>query len=129
MWRVIKLGGVTRSEERKMASSMDLRLKQRAVIEFLTAEARSDWLARGPELTPQAYISMESRNGTTPTGSSSLTLSASPGLSIRLHGNNILSSRPSQSIESKCENYALKTPPPITAGLGAPRLGSLDPTV
>ena len=41
MWRVIKLGGVTRSEERKMASSMDLRLKQRAVIEFLTAEGCS----------------------------------------------------------------------------------------
>ncbi|GFR89200.1 transposase [Elysia marginata] len=41
MWRVIKLGGVTRSEERKMASSMDLRLKQRAVIEFLTAEGYS----------------------------------------------------------------------------------------
>ncbi|GFR76540.1 transposase [Elysia marginata] len=38
MWRVIKLGGVTRSVERKMASSMNLRLKQRAVIEFLTAE-------------------------------------------------------------------------------------------
>ena len=41
MWRVIKLGGVTRSEERKMASSMDLRLKQRAVIEFVTAEGCS----------------------------------------------------------------------------------------
>ncbi|GFR93314.1 transposase [Elysia marginata] len=41
MWRVIKLGGVTRSEERKMASSMDLRLKQRAVIEFLIAEGCS----------------------------------------------------------------------------------------
>ena len=41
MWRVIKLGGVTRSEKRKMASSMDLRLKQRAVIEFLTAEGCS----------------------------------------------------------------------------------------
>ena len=41
MWRVIKLGGVTRSEERKMASSMDLRLKQRAVIEFLTTESCS----------------------------------------------------------------------------------------
>ncbi|GFR74843.1 histone-lysine N-methyltransferase SETMAR [Elysia marginata] len=41
MWRVIKLGGVTRSEERKMASSMDLRLKQRTVIEFLTAEGCS----------------------------------------------------------------------------------------
>ena len=41
MWRVIKLGGVTRSEERKMASSMDLHLKQRAVIEFLTTEGCS----------------------------------------------------------------------------------------
>ena len=41
MWRVIKLGGVTRSEERKMASSMDLRLKQRAVIEFLITECCS----------------------------------------------------------------------------------------
>ena len=41
MWRIIKLGGVTRSEERKMASSMDLRLKQRAVIEFLTTEGCS----------------------------------------------------------------------------------------
>ena len=41
MWRVIKLGGVTRSEKIKMASSMDLRLKQRAVIEFLTAEGCS----------------------------------------------------------------------------------------
>ena len=41
MWRVIKLGGVTRSEERKMASSMDLRLKQRAVIECPTAEGCS----------------------------------------------------------------------------------------
>ena len=38
MWRIINLGGVTRSEERKMASSMDLRLKQRTVIEFLTTE-------------------------------------------------------------------------------------------
>ena len=38
MWRGIKLGGVTRSEERKMASSIDLCLKQRAVIEFLTTE-------------------------------------------------------------------------------------------
>ncbi|GFS16630.1 transposase [Elysia marginata] len=42
MWRVIKLGVVMRSEERKMASSMDLRLKQRAAgIEFLTAEGCS----------------------------------------------------------------------------------------
>ena len=41
MWCVIKLSGVTRSEERKMASSMDLRLKQRAVIEFLTTEGFS----------------------------------------------------------------------------------------
>ncbi|GFR60988.1 histone-lysine n-methyltransferase setmar-like protein [Elysia marginata] len=44
MWRIIKLGGVTwsaRSEERKMSSSMDLRIKQRAVIEFLTAEGCS----------------------------------------------------------------------------------------
>ncbi|GFS13298.1 transposase [Elysia marginata] len=38
MWRVNKLGVVTRSEERKMAFSMDLRSKQRALIEFLTAE-------------------------------------------------------------------------------------------
>ena len=41
MWRVIKLGGVTRSEEKKRASSMDLHLKQRAVIEFLTIEGCS----------------------------------------------------------------------------------------
>ena len=41
MWRVIKLGGVTRSEERKMASSMDLRLKQLTVTEFLTTEGCS----------------------------------------------------------------------------------------
>ena len=41
MWCVIKLSGVARSEERKMASSMDLHIKQRAVIEFLTTEGCS----------------------------------------------------------------------------------------
>ncbi|GFS10872.1 histone-lysine n-methyltransferase setmar-like protein [Elysia marginata] len=41
MRRVMKLGGVTRSEERKMASSIILRLKQRAVIDLLTAEGCS----------------------------------------------------------------------------------------
>ena len=41
MRRAIKLGGVTRSEERKMASSLDLRLKQRAAIEFLTTKGFS----------------------------------------------------------------------------------------
>lgn len=37
----MNIGCDTRSEVRKMASAMDLRLKQRAVIEFLTAEGCS----------------------------------------------------------------------------------------